>query len=80
MDKILQDQQEKHPHSLLHAVAYYWFSSGPSLWALADPESFWRFPSTGYFMVQSPHDIINMQAVLLSFQDIGIEVSKVHKG
>lgn len=23
IDKILQDQQEKHPHSLLHAVAYY---------------------------------------------------------
>ncbi|KAF6762707.1 phospho protein phosphatase [Ephemerocybe angulata] len=23
IDKILQDQQEKHPHNLLHAVAYY---------------------------------------------------------
>lgn len=23
MEKILQAQQEKHPHSLLHAVAYY---------------------------------------------------------
>lgn len=23
IDKILQAQQEKHPHSLLHAIAYY---------------------------------------------------------